>query len=55
MTTTTKTADFVGRALITPDTDARDYLRRATITGDRGWNRALTPAEVDALVASFMP
>lgn len=43
MTTTTKTADFVGRVLTTPDSDARDYLGRATIVGDRDFlGRSLT-------------
>lgn len=37
MVTTNKTADFLGRTLITPDSDARDYVGRQTIVGDRDY------------------
>lgn len=34
MATTTQRADYMGRALVTPTSDARDYVGRATQVGD---------------------
>lgn len=43
MVTTTHTDDYIGRDLTTPDTDARDYLGRGIMAGDRDFmGRALT-------------
>jgi hypothetical protein len=35
MATTTKTADFLGRTLITPGSAAKDYLGRDCLAGDK--------------------
>src|SRR5215471_12394033 len=35
--TTTKSMDYLGRAVVTPSTDARDFMDRACIAGDRDY------------------
>jgi len=37
LTTTTKTADYMGRLVVTPATDARDHMARGCLAGDRDY------------------
>src|SRR5262245_6837647 len=37
ISTTTKSADYMGRAVVTPSTDARDHMNRACMAGDRDY------------------
>jgi hypothetical protein len=35
--TTAMTKDFLGRALVTPGTNGKDFLGRLILTGDKDW------------------
>jgi hypothetical protein len=35
--TTAKTKDFIGRTLVTPGTNGKDFLGRLILAGDKDW------------------